>query len=290
MPESRQTTAHDRLAHAIERVPKAMWADRFGRSEKQLRRYLAGADIPLSVMLTVANATGVPIDWIVSGRGSDSGADPGPVTVGRAGADDRDAPTGTVAEGSRTYVEVSERQMTDRSGKAMTINSFQIRPAVLSNYVSFSRRNAEAVEGWADLVNHPQVVEYMALDRDLLRSLRLDADELLLVQTPGDEMAPAIPAGSILTVDLTEGRPMVSGAVYVVRVGDALSARRFEQRLDGTVTLRSDNPRYEPEHMDRAAFDRVGVLGIVVMVLTVRPPDHGRPAMRIKGEAPQLDE
>lgn len=48
----------------------------FGRSEKSVKRYLDGADMPFAFISNVSKATGMPIEWLATGQ---------PVPAGEAG-------------------------------------------------------------------------------------------------------------------------------------------------------------------------------------------------------------
>ncbi len=67
-------------------------------------------------------------------------------------------------------------------------------------------------------------------------------------------------------MDITPGRPLEHGLLYVLRLGDALLV---EQRLQ-SLALHSDNPRYTPESVSRADLDQLAILGRVLLVTT--PP------------------
>ncbi len=58
----------ERLEYALSLIPPEEFETRVGRSWKQIQRYLKGADIPLSVLTMIHVATGIPADWMVSGR------------------------------------------------------------------------------------------------------------------------------------------------------------------------------------------------------------------------------
>jgi hypothetical protein len=57
----------ERLQYALALVPAGAWQERIGRSPKQLRRYLDGADPPFSVLTMLSTASGVPVAWLAAG-------------------------------------------------------------------------------------------------------------------------------------------------------------------------------------------------------------------------------
>lgn len=68
MGDGTNMSLHERLEYALSLLPRDVLEERTGRSIKQLRRYLAGADIPFSVLTMISVASGVPKDWLASGR------------------------------------------------------------------------------------------------------------------------------------------------------------------------------------------------------------------------------
>ena len=61
----------------------------------------------------------------------------------------------------------------------------------------------------------------------------------------GDSMEPLLYDGdSVLAYQEPVGTKIRDGYVYVVRYGAELRIKRLTQNLDGSVTLRSENPRY----------------------------------------------
>lgn len=58
----------ERLRYALGLLTPAERKERVVKSAQQLRRYLNGADPPLSVLVMVSAATGVPVAWLADGR------------------------------------------------------------------------------------------------------------------------------------------------------------------------------------------------------------------------------
>lgn len=58
----------ERLRYALGLLSPTERDARIDRSPKQLRRYLDGADPPLSVLVQISVATGVPTGWLADGR------------------------------------------------------------------------------------------------------------------------------------------------------------------------------------------------------------------------------
>jgi phage repressor protein C with HTH and peptisase S24 domain len=57
-----------RLEYALSLLPSKDWVEQAGRSTRQLQRYIGGADVPLSVLTMLSAGSGLPIEWLVSGK------------------------------------------------------------------------------------------------------------------------------------------------------------------------------------------------------------------------------
>jgi phage repressor protein C with HTH and peptisase S24 domain len=81
----------------------------------------------------------------------------------------------------------------------------------------------------------------------------------------GDSMAPLLCDGDSVLVNLQEVN-IINGKVYAIRYGDELRIKRVYRRLDGTLTLRSDNPDHLPRDEEippEVAIEQIGIIGRV---------------------------
>jgi phage repressor protein C with HTH and peptisase S24 domain len=77
----------------------------------------------------------------------------------------------------------------------------------------------------------------------------------------------------VLLVDAGENR-FHSFGVYVLEVAGERLVKRVQPKLDGTLTLISDNLTYEAEHVPAAQANQVQVIGRVIW--TCGPPRGSR--------------
>jgi hypothetical protein len=63
----------------------------------------------------------------------------------------------------------------------------------------------------------------------------------------GESMEPLLYDGDRILVDTAPQERIKDGAVYAVNYDGELRVKRLQKRLDGTLTLISDNPNYPPE-------------------------------------------
>lgn len=72
---------------------------------------------------------------------------------------------------------------------------------------------------------------------------------LVALTARGDSMEPFIMNGDVLIID-TEDRQISTGCVYGLRIGDQLLVKRLSVKIDGSIEVLSDNPRYGMEIID----------------------------------------
>jgi phage repressor protein C with HTH and peptisase S24 domain len=93
--------------------------------------------------------------------------------------------------------------------------------------------------------------------------LGVEPDRLLVETALGESMQPNIQDGDLLLVDTAEDR-FRSFGVYVVEIAGERLVKRVQPKLDGSLTLISDNPAYEAEHIPPAQASDIHVVGRVV--------------------------
>lgn len=99
----------------------------------------------------------------------------------------------------------------------------------------------------------------------LHQSLGVDVDKLAVVLISGDAMSPTLNDGDVAIVNV-EAKQVFNAGVYVVKVGDTLHVRRMQRGLDGTLTVRADNPIYQAEHFCGDDSSKLDIAGRVIWV------------------------
>jgi phage repressor protein C with HTH and peptisase S24 domain len=199
--------------------------DRSDLPGRTLSRLLSGQEPKLSQLLALATATFVRLEWLASGTGP---MRPSEAEVFQAGdelaGDDASAPQ-----------------------------------AVL-----IRRYDARASAGPATGIEAGPPLENLAFPAAFIHGqLRRDPAHLAVLECIGDSMEPTLHDGDLLLVDTARREP-ASGRIYVFRVDGALLAKRIQRRLDGSLQLISDNPRYPTEEFRPSASAPLDVLGEVV--------------------------
>ncbi len=117
--------------------------------------------------------------------------------------------------------------------------------------------------GPAREVGSEQIVDHIAFKTEWLKAaMGLSPSQVALVTAKGDSMEPVIGDGDLLLTDLREFRT-IDPSIYIIRLDNALLAKRIQITEGGNIRIRSDNPFYKPEEVP--AGD-VNILGRVVWI------------------------
>ncbi len=91
---------------------------------------------------------------------------------------------------------------------------------------------------------------------------KTNPDNVKIINTVDDSMSPTINSGDFVWIDISYTTPRADG-LYVIVIGDAMSIRRFQiNPFTGSITLKSDNQRYEDYTAENA--DDIRVVGKVI--------------------------
>ncbi len=127
-----------------------------------------------------------------------------------------------------------------------------------------ARYNVQASAGNGSVIYSEQIVDYLAFKSDWVRgTLRLNPSWLLLLEAVGDSMEGTISDGDLLLINTHEPR-VRDNAVYAINVKGNLLVKRVQVKLDGSLVVSSDNPRYAPETIPPVEAESLRVIGQVV--------------------------
>ncbi len=79
----------------------------------------------------------------------------------------------------------------------------------------------------------------------------------------GDSMSPTLNEGDMVMVDMGQ-QSVTSGKIYMLRVGEELMMKRLENRPNGILLIRSDNPTYEAIELQTHVENDVEIFGRMV--------------------------
>lgn len=124
--------------------------------------------------------------------------------------------------------------------------------------IRIPRLDVTASAGPGSLVEADVVLGEAALDPVMAARLGLRPDRVRVIRVRGASMEPTLIDGDELYVDAGDRSPQRSGAIFVVRIDDAVMVKRVA-RTGGALHVTSDNP-----DADAVPPGRVEVIGRVV--------------------------
>lgn len=233
-----------RLAEVLSLYPdRKSAASVAGKSVDQLMAYVKGSNAaPFEVIVRLALDKGVNLNWIATGQGEREG-----------GADF----VFTNPDGSQTFIECK----TTKSGD---VSSFRSAQELEDDFVLVPRYDVKAAAGGGAVIHSEQIVDYLAFKTDWVRqTLRINPASLLLIEAMGDSMEDTISDGDLLLVNTAEPR-IKDNAIYALSVNGDLIVKRIQRKLDGTLIVKSDNARYDPEEVPPHMTEQLRVIGQVI--------------------------
>jgi phage repressor protein C with HTH and peptisase S24 domain len=147
----------------------------------------------------------------------------------------------------------------EETGEVTTITA-----ATPPGHVLLPLLEARAAAGNHGGLRSDHLVDFIAFSESFLKqTLRRSPQNLALLTASGDSMDPTIRDGDLLLVD-TSARRIEGSFIYVLAIGGGLLVKRIHLRRDGSVLLKSDNPKYDAEEVPAAETPTLEVLGQVI--------------------------
>jgi len=204
----------------------ASLARKSGVPHTTIHRVLNGGEMKAGVLVAIAAAAGVRLEWLATGTGP---------------------------------MHASERIV----GQDVAMPPGQAL-AVPAGTVIIDRHDARAAAGRNGVLSDTAVIERVLFSEAWVRRvLRRNPGNLALLEAFGDSMEPTIADGDVIMIDVVVD-DLVSGRIYVVDLSGELLVKRIQRRVNGSILVLSDNPRYPPEEVSAADAHHLRLVGEVV--------------------------
>lgn len=151
-----------------------------------------------------------------------------------------------------------KKNLKDPSGKEMASETEEDLVFVPSYDIKASAGNGSPV-------HDELVIGRFAFRRSWLSRKGLNPQSLAVVTARGDSMEPTVRDGDILLIDRKIDRVTTDG-IYLIERDNDLYCKRLQRRFEGGLTIMSDNPRYEAQHLAGEASDALHVAGRVIWI------------------------
>lgn len=137
-------------------------------------------------------------------------------------------------------------------------------PLLAEEFITVPRYDVEACAGHGAVIHSEQIVDHLAFRADWVRhALGVQQSDLALISVKGDSMEPTLSNGDLILLDMHQGK-VEDNAIYALQHNGTLLVKRIQRRLDGSVVVSSDNPRYEAEVISAEDVEALRVVGRVV--------------------------
>lgn len=138
--------------------------------------------------------------------------------------------------------------------------------AAAGEFVHIPRYDVAASAGGGAVVHDEQVVDYLSFRAEWVKiALGVSVRDLALISVIGDSMEPALSEGDVVLLDLTT-KSVLDGSIYALQLNGGLLVKRIQRMLDGSLVVKSDNPRYDTEVVTEGKADLVKIVGRVVWI------------------------
>ncbi|MBF0107599.1 MAG: helix-turn-helix transcriptional regulator [Magnetococcales bacterium] len=223
----------ERLEFVIGREAPYAWATRIGLGKSTLAGILNNGACPrTSTLIKIAMNTNISLNWLLTGRGS-------PWMEHSSTLPPEDPMT--MAREPETHYRVSPQSY-------VVVPRFSIVADGLEN----------------EPFHSGQIVDHIAFKSDwILGVMGLDPKKVVLVSIIGDSMEPTLKDGDLVLLDQRD-QSMRNDAIYVLRRGEDLVAKRLQRGFDGSIAIKSDNEAYEDIRVTAEQVRQISIIGRVV--------------------------
>ncbi|NKX16134.1 helix-turn-helix transcriptional regulator [Ochrobactrum pseudogrignonense] len=132
-----------------------------------------------------------------------------------------------------------------------------------SEFTLVPRLDVQASAGAGRVTIGEDPLEYLAFQSTRLRSRNINPAFARILTARGDSMEETIRDGDVLLVDTSVNR-IRDNTIYVIVYGDMVLVKRVHGRLNGSLQLISDNPRYPAEEVSAGEIEQLHVAGRVM--------------------------
>lgn len=162
------------------------------------------------------------------------------------------------------WLATGEGEMFQTSKTASSAEPSVASPSAPDGFILVPHYEVQASAGNGSLVHSEQIVDYLAFKADWVRNtLGVAQKDLALISVKGDSMEPELSNEDLILVDMRKNH-VEDNAIYVLQLNGSLLVKRIQHKLDGSLHVMSDNPRYESEVVSAERAPELHVLGRVV--------------------------
>ena len=217
-----------------------------GAKKRTLIDWEKGVSSPTAVQLSALSDAGVDVYYILTGEINLFEKDAGQLIQQYAAAEP---------------IQTGVADAVTKETSAKKVREKNVAP---EGFILVPHYEVHASAGNGSLVHSEQIVDYLAFKADWVRNtLGVAQKDLALISVKGDSMEPVLSNEDLILIDMRKNR-VEDNAIYVLQLDGTLLVKRIQRKLDGSLHVMSDNPRYEAEIVKAERAPELHVLGRVV--------------------------
>ena len=222
-----ENTLGERLTEARKKsqLSQSELAKRLEIGEKTLRSYEKGKDVTVGLVKKIAKELNIDAYWLMTGEKREESQ----ITVGNYLKDNKTV--GTLVKDST--LNAYKKDLSNVDYQETLEHTYMITKISLEAGAGNGIENFEIEE-----------LGKVSLDKELFR-YSVNPDSLRVIQVKGDSMEPTIADNSHVVIDQKETEKV--DAIYAICLGGQVLIKRLQFNLDGTISIRSDNPKYKEQ-------------------------------------------
>jgi phage repressor protein C with HTH and peptisase S24 domain len=139
--------------------------------------------------------------------------------------------------------------------------------AAHSELVELSKYDCSGSCGPGNLIDSARVIDHIPVSRQWLRREGLQAESTIIIGSKGDSMAPKIPPGAMLLVNLAKRDPSFGG-VFAFTYANELFIKYIQQTEDGLYVSSEQSDHHPPRFFKWDEADQLRIEGRIHMVLS----------------------
>lgn len=126
--------------------------------------------------------------------------------------------------------------------------------------VNIPKINVSAALGPGFEVSEEQIIGTLGFTEGWLRYKNVNPKKAIVIKAYGDSMAPTVPHGSSVLVDLQRNK-IVNDKIYAISVMGSARIKRVVANYDGSLNLISDNPEHRTEIINPDDVENLKIVG-----------------------------
>ncbi|MBA3011106.1 MAG: helix-turn-helix domain-containing protein [Proteobacteria bacterium] len=216
-------------------------ANAIGMNPSAFNNRKRSGSIPYSHFIDLSKKQNVDLNWILTGKGTNSAVDP----VDFSPAEPSEIPPGSKITKDENGIKIPQWKNPNPD---------------MYHYVPMAEATLNA-GGGSFVLSENTTGRYYAFRKNFLAAMASSLKNLILMKVTGNSMEPKIEDGDTVMIDIGR-RQLQNGAIYALGYDDIIVIKEVEKLPDGKVLIISKNRKMYPPY--EADINSVRIIGQVI--------------------------